>query len=186
MFNKGDFGLSLMSVSEYAVKYKKDPGNIRRLLASGRIQGHKIGNQWVLRDDVEYPSDLRVVSGAFRNTRKKRYFNSNAILSDSVRRMIKELRGIYGECLLRAVLYGSYARGDEMEESDVDIALFINGNQSREMYEKMISCVARHEIECGKVLSVIDIDNRKYDEWVGVLPFYRNIEKEGIVLWIRK
>lgn len=175
-----------MSVSEYAVKYKKDPGNIRRLLAAGRIQGHKIGNQWVLSDDAEYPADLRVVSGVFRNTRKKSFFNSNAILSDSVRHMIKELREIYGECLLRAVLYGSYARGDETEESDVDIALFMNGNQSREMFEKMIACVARHEIECGKVLSVIDIDNSKYEEWGGVLPFYRNIEKEGIVLWIRK
>ena len=177
--------MPLISVSEYAAKYNKDPGNIRRLLAEGRLQGHKIGNQWVLDDNAKYPSDERIVSGNYRNARKKVHFNTNKKLADSVRRMMLELRGIYGSHLDKAVLYGSYARGDETEESDVDIALFIDGDPTSELKERMFACVARYELECGKVLSVIDINKMKYTEWADTLPFYRNIDKDGIVLWTR-
>ena len=95
------------------------------------------------------------------------------------------MRGIYGTILFKAILYGSYARGEETEESDVDIALLIEGKADPEMTEKMLVCVARRELECGKVLSVVDIDNKKYSEWSDTLPFYRNIKKEGIILWTR-
>jgi len=177
--------MSLISVSEYAMKNKKDPGNIRRFLAEGRLQGMKIGKQWVLDEDTQYPADQRVVSGLYKNSRKKRYFNSDRILASSVREMLKDLRGIYGSLLFQAILYGSYARGDKTEESDVDIALLIEGRVDPEMTEKMLVCVARRELECGKVLSVVDIDSKKYSEWSDTLPFYRNIKKEGIVLWTR-
>ena len=177
--------MSLISVSEYAMKNNKDPGNIRRYLAEGRIQGMKIGKQWVLDEDAQYPADQRMISGIYKNSRKKRYFNSDRILSSSVGGLIKELRAIYGNLLLQAILYGSYARGEETDESDVDIALLIEGKADSEMTEKMLVCVARCELECGKVLSVVDIDSKKYSEWSDTLPFYRNIKKEGIVLWTR-
>ncbi len=177
--------MSLISVTEYAMKNNKDPGNIRRFLAEGRLQGMKIGKQWVLDEDTQYPADQRVVSGLYKNSRKKRYFNSDKILASSVGEMIKELRGIYGSLLFQVILYGSYARGDKTEESDVDIALLIEGRVDPEMTEKMLVCVARRELECGKVLSVVDIDSKKYSEWSDTLPFYRNIKKEGIVLWTR-
>ncbi|MBO6000470.1 MAG: nucleotidyltransferase domain-containing protein [Spirochaetales bacterium] len=177
--------MSLLSVSEYANKTNKDPGNIRRLLAEGRLQGKKIGKQWVLDEDTQYPTDQRVVSGIYKNSRKKKYFNADRILASSVRGMIKELQDIYGSHLFQTILYGSYARGDETEESDVDIALLVEGKIDPEMTEKMIICVARRELECGRVLSVVDIDNKKYSEWSDTLPFYRNLKKEGIVLWTR-
>lgn len=60
-----------LSVSQFAEKTGKDPGNIRRLIATGRIPARKIGNQWVIPADTEYPADKRVKSGAYRNWRKK-------------------------------------------------------------------------------------------------------------------
>ena len=177
--------MPLISVSEYAAKYDKDPGNIRRLLAEGRIKGQKIGSQWVLDEDAKYPSDERIVSGNYRNARKRIYFNTNKKLSNSVHRMIYELRSIYGNRLEKAVLYGSYARGEATNESDVDIALFIDGDSNSNLSDKMFACVAKYELECGKVLSVIDINKTRFTEWADSLPFYRNIDKEGIVLWTR-
>ena len=145
----------------------------------------KIGKQWVLDEDAQYPADQRLVSGIYKNSRKKRFLNSDRILASSVREMINDLRRIYGNLLFQAILYGSYARGEETEESDVDIALLIEGKVYPEITEKMLVCVARHELECGKVLSVVDIDKKKYSEWSDTLPFYRNIKKEGIILWTR-
>ena len=60
-----------LSVTEYANKYGKDPGNIRRHLASGRLEGKKVGNQWIISDDAAYPEDSRQTSGKYINWRKR-------------------------------------------------------------------------------------------------------------------
>lgn len=39
------------------------------------------------------------------------------------------------------------------------------------------------ELACGKVLSVLYIDYSKFTEWKDTLPFYKNIQKDGVVLW---
>ncbi len=168
-----------LSVSEYAERYKKDAGNIRRLLACGRMAGIKIGNQWAIPEGTAYPSDKRVKTGAYKNQRKT--VQRNALIRD-IKAMIDELSEIYGNSLVSAVLYGSYARGTQTKYSDVDIALFVK-NISKDITERMIDCVSGYELITGKVLSVIDIDSEKYEAWKNVLPFYKNIEKEGIVLW---
>ena len=38
-------------------------------------------------------------------------------------------------------------------------------------------------IECGRVLSVLCIDYDKFAEWKDIIPFYKNIRKDGVVLW---
>lgn len=59
-----------LSVSEFCEKYKKDPGNVRKLIQSGRIPAQKIGNQWAIPANAEPPADNRVKSGKYRNWRK--------------------------------------------------------------------------------------------------------------------
>ena len=177
---------NLISVSEYAQLYHKDPGNIRRYLASGRLRGQKIGNQWVIPKDAPYPNDERQKSGKYRNWRKKVSLNSNKTLMASIKTMSEELSVIYGGSLRTIMIYGSYARGSQTEESDVDIALILNKKPTKGMTDKMIDCVARHEVDCDKVLSVIDIQSDQYDNWKTSLPFYMNIDKEGITVWKTK
>ena len=172
-----------ISVSEYAQLYHKDPGNIRRHLASGRLAGQKIGNQWVIPRDADYPSDERQKSGKYRGWRRRIALNKDKELKSAVMAMIEDLRTIYGKDLRSVVLYGSYARGTQTEESDVDIAVLLDRKPEKEKQDKMIECVAEHELECGKVLSVIDIQQSRFDEWKSSLPFYRNIDREGIELW---
>ena len=105
-----------------------------------------------------------------------------ASLSDLIQAMIRDLQSIYGAALEAVVLYGSYARGEQDGDSDVDIALFVSRSDAA-CRETMIECVAAYELQEGKVLSVIDILQEKYDRWKDALPFYKNIAKEGIVLW---
>lgn len=59
-----------LSVSQWAEKYKKDPGDVRRMIYDGRIPAIKIGNQWAIPADTEPPADKRVKSGKYRNWRK--------------------------------------------------------------------------------------------------------------------
>lgn len=59
-----------LSVSEFAELHGKDVGNIRRLIAAGRIPAVKIGKQWAIPKDALPPEDRRVKSGKYRGWRK--------------------------------------------------------------------------------------------------------------------
>ncbi len=47
----------------------------------------------------------------------------------------------------------------------------------------MIDLTVDLELEYNKVLSVLLIDYDNYKEWKTVLPFYKNVQKDGIMLW---
>ena len=124
----------------------------------------------------------RITSGKYLNYRKRLSFSKHKELFNGIKQMINELASNINDSLLKVVLYGSYARGEETSESDVDIALFLDktDNIKRDI---IIKCAAKYELSTSKVLSVIDIDNNVYEKWKDVSPLYINIDKEGIVLW---
>lgn len=59
-----------LSVKEYAEKTGKDGGNIRKLIAAGRLPAVKVGNQWCIEAGTPYPVDKRVKSGKYKDWRK--------------------------------------------------------------------------------------------------------------------
>ena len=85
--------------------------------------------------------------------------------------------------VIRIVLYGSVARGTNTAESDVDIALLLNGNLSRETEDKLSDLIVDLNLKYDIVLSVIDIDYEMFKKWEKVTPFYKNVNEEGVVLW---
>ena len=42
-----------ISVTQFAQKFGKDVGNVRKLIKDGRIPAIKIGNQWAIPADAE-------------------------------------------------------------------------------------------------------------------------------------
>lgn len=101
----------------------------------------------------------------------------------ALRKLTIGLQAIYGDLLDRVILYGSTVWGTWTEDSDIDVAVLLYAGSSKEMHKQMLDLVVDLELDCGKVLSVIRIDYKKYTEWKDILPFYRNIQKDGIVLW---
>ena len=171
-----------ISVSQFAKKYGKDPGNIRKLLISGIIKGQKVGNQWVIDDKEEYPIDRRISEGKYRRARQKANLYKNKELKSNMKLMIDDLKELLADYMDSIVIYGSYARGIQNEESDIDIAIFLEKTDS-DIRKTIIDCSSKYELELGKTLSIVDIDINKYGDWKDSLPFYQNILKEGIVLW---
>lgn len=60
------------------------------------------------------------------------------------------LEGLYGDRLYRVVLYGSYARGEETPESDVDVMVVLEGEvdpweEIRRMSEPALDVELEHE-----------------------------------------
>ena len=49
--------------------------------------------------------------------------------------------------------------------------------------EQFINWSADMDIRYDRVFSIIDIKESNIQKWGDSLPFYRNVKKEGIVLW---
>lgn len=106
--------------------------------------------------------------------------NINTLIS----KLISKLLVIFNQKnqIQKIILYGSEARGTATQESDIDIAVIIN-HYTEEMHHQMIDAVVDLELEYNKVISVLLIDNAQFKAWESSSPFFKNIKKDGIILW---
>lgn len=103
-------------------------------------------------------------------------------LQEVFEKMIPGFQTIFGNVLERIILYGSVAKRTQTEESNVDIAVIVR-RYTEDMHDKMIDFTVDLELEYNKVLSVLLIDYDNFREWEDVLPLYKNMKKDGIMLW---
>ena len=85
----------------------------------------------------------------------------------------------------KIILYGSYARGDADDESDIDIMILCdNSREYVQENEKMIwSSVDRVGYKNDIMIQAVVQSKDFFQYWVDVLPFYRNVRDEGVVLY---
>lgn len=100
-----------------------------------------------------------------------------------VNELISGLTEIFQDKISRIILFGSVARNEATEESDVDIAIIITNEIDEETKDKFINWAAELDIRFIQVFSIVDIPEERMKKWGKILPFYKNIEEEGIVLW---
>lgn len=72
------------------------------------------------------------------------------------------------------------------EESDIDIAVLVDldNDEMRKYNDKIIKATSDIDYKYDKITSIIDISYNHFIHWVDVVPFYRNIEKDGVVLYM--
>lgn len=102
---------------------------------------------------------------------------------EMIRDLISGLREIFDQNVSQIILYGSVARREETAESDIDIAIIIDVAQDSEIRERFIEWNSEMDMKYNRVFSIVDIEKSQMDKWGNVLPFYRNIREEGVVLW---
>ena len=181
---EGEYMKGFYTVSQYAAIFGKDSGNIRRMLSNGKLTGEKVGNQWLIPETAELSEDKRIKSGQYRNWRNKTRINKKYPgLLKQLTNMCIDIGKVYGDVIEEIILYGSYVRGQEMPESDIDIAVILRLPDTDELHRKMIDIVVDNELDLEITLSVITIEEDNLNEWKSTLPFYKNLLKEGISLW---
>lgn len=96
----------------------------------------------------------------------------------------KEIRKILGDRLKRIILYGSYARGDYNEKSDIDLMILTDLSfEEIEKYRDDISDIAFEiELKTGIMISPILKNIDHYNSKINIIPFYKNVKMEGVVL----
>ena len=95
--------------------------------------------------------------------------------------MVECYRVVYGDDIVEIVLYGSYARGDYAEGSDIDIAAVVHGSRM-ELQEKLKvvwDVSAELGLENDIIVSPTVIPYEEFMKYKQTLPYYRNIAEEG-------
>lgn len=99
--------------------------------------------------------------------------------------LTQEFIDIYGNRLKSVILYGSVAKGTAEPDSDIDIMLLIDSSteELKQYEEKLCDVSTDFALEYFKVFSIVDVCYSEFIEWKQVLPFYRNVENEGVILY---
>ena len=106
------------------------------------------------------------------------------LIDSAMKDLAEEARIIYGDKLKEVILFGSCARGDFEDDSDVDVMILVD--------------VSKEEIQDAdnKIDPAIHKLDRKYDfdllfapvvqsyeefnYWLDAMPFFKSVRKEGI------
>lgn len=93
-----------------------------------------------------------------------------------------QLKNILQSRLSKVILYGSYARGDYRENSDIDVMLLVkmSDKEIKEIASTIYDLAYDIELEEGIHISVIIKNEEQFEYWEDTLPFYKNVKKEGI------
>ena len=101
------------------------------------------------------------------------------IISESIKESL-------GNKLCKIILYGSYARGDFNEDSDIDVMVLADINNDDELYkmEKNLWDIGWElDAQYNVMISIFLKSNKHFYEWKDVMAYYRNIVEDGVVLY---
>jgi len=93
-------------------------------------------------------------------------------------------KDIFKDSLTDVILYGSYARGDYDEESDIDIVALVDMDRMelKKYFKQVVELSSEINLEYGVMLSPSVLPYKEYEKYKNDLPYYSNIQSEGIVL----
>lgn len=92
---------------------------------------------------------------------------------------------LYGNRLNKIILFGSYARGDYTDESDIDLMIVLNcgPDDIKKLRKQTVEMTSDISLEQEVVLSVLLRDKKHFEDNLDFLPFYKNILKEGVMVY---
>jgi len=101
-----------------------------------------------------------------------------------INQFVLEISNLLGERLKKVILYGSYARGDYDKNSDIDI-MILTDLTDKEIIEyriKVRELACDLELENDIMISPLVRNVDKYNQRTNVIPFYMNIQEEGVIV----
>jgi len=105
------------------------------------------------------------------------------ILAEVTERMLMN----FEDRLRRVILFGSYARNEADKESDVDILLLIDDDQKniKHYHNLIVDIMVELSLKYNLVVSITEQEYKHYLKYVKFVPFYSNVNDEGVEFYAR-
>ena len=107
-------------------------------------------------------------------------------MQNRLQQYVRELTALYGSHLKQVILYDSYARGDYKADSDVDIMILLDiaDMEAKAYFDRLIDITYDYNMEYDLDIKPIVKSEEHFQRWVVNYPFYANINKEGVKLYV--
>ena len=86
--------------------------------------------------------------------------------------------------LKRVILYGSKARGDSLENSDLDLLFITEKDITRQIKSEIYDIIYNHELANDIIVSAVFIPESDFKSKINT--FIMKVKKEGVVIWLRE
>lgn len=98
-----------------------------------------------------------------------------------LRLLRKELYAAFGNRMEKVILYGSYARGDARNDSDIDVLIVLKDDfKYGAVLRKTSKIVAKLSLENDVVISRAFASRQQYEQ--SKMPFLMNVRRDGIAV----
>ena len=106
------------------------------------------------------------------------------VLSDVKAEVLK----LFGDKLRQLILFGSYARNEQDNDSDIDIMILAEESEEelRKNRPLVADIIGELSMKHEKLISLTQVPYMRYREYLDVLPFYRNVHDEGVEIYGKK
>jgi len=110
---------------------------------------------------------------------------SDPRISAISQKVVKAAQDTLGDKLEKVILFGSYARGDFDEESDVDLFVLADvPNEDISMWERDIDSRTPGLWDEHDLLVCVHMASKTvFDRYFHVMPYYQNVINEGVELY---
>ena len=109
----------------------------------------------------------------------------NPIISAVTEELRRNTQNVLGDKLRKIILYGSYARGDYKEYSDLDIMVLadVDELESKTLESEIDRTASDIGLEHDIIVSVLLYDEKLFMSRLPISPFYRNVLSEGVEIY---
>ena len=109
---------------------------------------------------------------------------SNPRVSGVTQKVVQAAQATLGDKLDKVILFGSYARGDFDEDSDIDFLIIAHITQEEAGIERrnIRSRLPGIDLEYDMTVSLHVTGSHVFYDYVDTLPFYKTVMQEGMVL----
>ena len=104
------------------------------------------------------------------------------MIQEEVGEFVTLVKACFGEHLAKVILYGSYARGDYNDCSDIDVMVLVSipDAEIKQSENRIYDGAFDLELKYGKVLSPVIRNRDTFEYWSDTLPFYQHVRTEGV------
>ena len=108
----------------------------------------------------------------------------NPSINAVIEKVLKAAQDTLGDKLDKVILFGSYARGDFDEESDIDFFIIADVPQEEAGIERgnIRARLPGIDLECDIAVSLHVTGSNIFYGYADILPFYKNVMREGVIL----